>query len=226
MKLVLFDVDGTLVDGQHMICAAVHQAYDDHGLPRPERARVLSIIGLSLPDAFARLANGAVHPLDDLVASYKNAFFALRARPDSMENLYPGARETVLALAKRPDIVLGVATGKSRRGVETVLGHYDLLEHFSCFETADSAPSKPDPGMVLNALRDTGARASETVVIGDSIYDMEMAKAAGVTAIGVAWGYHPVGDLRSAGADTVIDNFSALVPTLDALWTSRAQVHA
>ncbi|MBV9556271.1 MAG: HAD hydrolase-like protein, partial [Pseudolabrys sp.] len=128
-KLVLFDVDGTLVDSQHMICAAMHQAYDDHALPRPTHERVRSIIGLSLSDAFTHLAEGADHPVAGLVERYKAAFFALREKPDSMESLYPGARDAVMQLARR--VTLGVATGKSTRGVEAVLGHYGLLDLFT-----------------------------------------------------------------------------------------------
>ena len=91
MKLVIFDIDGTLVDSQHLICGAMHQAYDRHGLPKPARQRVLALVGLSLPDTFTRLANGAAHPIETLVEAYRDAFQTLRARPNSMEPLYPGA---------------------------------------------------------------------------------------------------------------------------------------
>jgi phosphoglycolate phosphatase len=216
MKLVIFDIDGTLVDSGHMICAAVHRAYDDHGLPRPERARVLSIVGLSLPDAFATLAAGAAHPIEALVRSYSQAFSALRESLP-VEALYPGARETVLALSARPDVALGIATGKSTRGVERVLGAHGLLKHFVTVQTADTAPSKPDPGMVFNALRATAVEPGSATVIGDSVYDMQMAKAAGATAIGVGWGYNPPERLRAAGADLIVDDFAALIPALDRL---------
>jgi phosphoglycolate phosphatase len=218
MKLVIFDIDGTLVDSQHLICGAVHQVYDRHGLPKPARERVLALVGLSLPDTFTRLADGAAHPVEAMVESYREAFSALRAQPNSMEPLYPGAEEAIVRLAKRDDIALGIATGKSLRGIEVVLGHYKLLAHFTTVQCADTAPSKPDPGMVLNALRETGRSADDTVLIGDSIYDMQMAKAAGVRALGVAWGYHPPADLTAAGADAIVEDFVALDAALDALW--------
>ena len=222
MKLVIFDIDGTLVDSQHLICGAVHQVYDRHGLPKPARERVLALVGLSLPDTFTRLADGAAHPVEAMVESYREAFTALRAQPNSMEPLYPGAEEAIVRLAKRDDVVLGIATGKSMRGIEVVLGHYKLLPHFTTIQCADTAPSKPNPGMVLNALRDTGVAAEDAVLIGDSIYDMQMAKAAGVRAIGVPWGYHPPDDLTAAGADVIVEDFAALDDALGALWPVHA----
>ncbi len=221
MKLLIFDIDGTLVDSQHLICAAVHEAYDRHGLVRPARERILSMVGLSLPDTFRHLANGAGHPVESLVAAYRDAFTALRAS-SAMEPLYPGASEVIGRLARREDIALGIATGKSTQGVSIVLGHHGLLDRFVTIQTADTAPSKPDPGMVHNALRDTACMPQDAVVIGDSIYDMQMAKAAGAKAIGVAWGYHAPDDLHAAGADVVIGQFTALEPALDKLWALHA----
>ena len=81
MKLVIFDIDGTLVDSQHLICGAMHQAYDRHGLPKPARERVLALVGLSLPDTFTRLADGAAHPVEAMVESYREAFRWSAAAP-------------------------------------------------------------------------------------------------------------------------------------------------
>ena len=218
MKLILFDVDGTLIDSQRMICAAMRQAYDDHGLPCPPVPQVLSIVGLSLDDAFRRLAGGADHPIDSLAARYKEAFFTLRAAGGEPSPLYPGAREAIDALRGRDDVILGLATGKSRRGVAAMLDQHALHGIFATVQTADTAPSKPDPAMVLAAMRETGVPAEDTVLIGDTVYDITMARAAGATGIGVAWGYHPVGDLHKAGAHTVLDTFEALDPALAVLW--------
>jgi phosphoglycolate phosphatase len=211
-RLVIFDCDGTLVDSQHMICSAMQSAFDAHGLPCPPREKVLSIVGLSLNEAFAVLGDGL--PAASLVARYKDAFFALRQRSDYLEPLYPGAAETVRALAARDDVVLGIATGKSQRGVRAVLGAHGLLDHFHVIKTSDDAPSKPDPGMVLQAISESGVDAADAVMIGDSIYDMAMARAAGAAAIGVAWGYHTPQALREAGARQVISGFSELMPLI------------
>ena len=222
LKLVIFDCDGTLVDSQHMICAAMRQAYEANNLSVPERKHLLAIVGLSLPDAFRRLAlhaaDGAEHPIESLVTCYRTAFAALRHADDHLEPLYVGAREAIDALARRPDTSLGIATGKSQRGVRAVLGRHGLAGRFATIQTSDDAPSKPHPGMVLAAMRETGAAPPDTVVVGDTVFDLEMARAAGASAIGVGWGYHPASALRAAGADAMIETFAELLPTLDRLW--------
>jgi phosphoglycolate phosphatase len=153
-----------------------------------------------------------------MVERYKAAFFALRQSEEHLEPLYPGAREAVTALAARGDVVLGMATGKSRRGVAAVLGRHGLFEHFSTIHTSDTAPSKPHPEMVLAAMRETGAAPADTIVIGDTAFDMTMARAAGARGIAVGWGYHPRASLVEAGAHAVIEDFSELLPALEAMW--------
>jgi phosphoglycolate phosphatase len=226
LKLVIFDCDGTLVDSQHMICAAMRQAYEANNLSVPAREQVLAIVGLSLPDAFRRLAattsREADHPVEALVTCYKSAFAELRSSVDHLEPLYPGARDAIDTLAARPDTLLGIATGKSQRGVRAVLGRHGLAERFATIQTSDDAPSKPHPGMVLAAMRETGAAPHDTVVVGDTVFDLEMARAAGAGAIGVAWGYHPASALREAGAHAMIDAFAELVPALDRWWGGGA----
>jgi phosphoglycolate phosphatase len=227
--LVIFDCDGTLVDSQGMICAAMQQAYGAHGLSVPPREQLLAIVGLSLPDAFRRLAqcekNGIDHPVSSLVEQYRIAFAALRQSEQHLEPLYPGAREAIDALTARPGIVLGIATGKSQRGVRAVLGRHGLDDRFVTIQTADDAPSKPHPGMVLAAMREAGVDARDTVVVGDTVFDVEMARAAGARAIGVAWGYHPVPALIDAGADAIVEDFSGLAGTLDRLWSTADAAH-
>lgn len=221
MKLVIFDCDGTLVDSQHMIVAAMTQAYRAHELPVPRREVLLSVVGLSLIEAFTKLGEGQNQfPAESLAEHYRDAFHAMRGPGAPVEPLYPGAAEAIAELTQRGDVVLGVATGKSQRGVRLVLGHHGLLEHFITIKTADDAPSKPDPEMVLAAMREAGAEPVDTIVVGDTAYDMAMARAAGASGIGVTWGYHPRTALESAGAVAVIDRFEKLLPTLDSIWAS------
>lgn len=224
LKLIIFDCDGTLVDSQHMIVAAMHEAYRAHHLPVPVRERLLSIVGLSLADAFRTLGEGHPdYPVTSLVEWYRAAYAALRQAQVHVEPLFPGARDTIEALARRPETVLGIATGKSRRGVEGVLARHDLLAYFLTIKTADDAPSKPDPAMVIEAMRETGAVPADTVVVGDTAFDIKMARAAGVAGVGVAWGYHPPDALRAAGAVAVIEQFPQLVPTLERMWAAPAR---
>jgi phosphoglycolate phosphatase len=224
MKLILFDVDGTLMDSQHMICAAMELAYRGQGLACPPPEAVRAIIGLSLVNAMRQLAAGADHPIDGLVAGYKDAFTTMRQDGSWKAPLFPGARAAIDTLRKRSDVVLGVATGKSRRGVAAMVETHGLEGVFITIQTADTAPSKPHPGMVLDAMRETGIGPENTVVIGDTVFDMEMAKNAGASAIGVSWGYHPVADLDASGAASIINNFAALDPALAALWPAAANL--
>jgi len=222
LKLIVFDCDGTLVDSQHMICAAMQRAYDAHGIVCPPRETVLSIVGLSLREAFDTLGcDEKGFPVETMIERYKEAFFDLRHSPAHQEPLYPGARDSILSLAAREDCLLGIATGKSQRGVRAILEHHDLLSHFSTIMTADDAPSKPDPGMLLHAMRETGAQPRDTVMIGDTSYDMAMARAAGVTAIGVNWGYHAPQMLHESGADIVLSDYAGLDAALGGLLFAR-----
>jgi phosphoglycolate phosphatase len=205
---VIFDVDGTLVDSQNMIVAAQREAFAACGLEPPSRARSLSIVGLSLAEAFTALV-GADGPIEALAEAYKAAFGRLRADPACEEPLFPGAEALIARLAARSDIMLGIATGKSRRGVAHILETHGWTDVFATVQTADDAPSKPDPTMLRQALADTGIQADSAVMIGDTSFDMGMAKAARLHAVGVSWGYHPVAALREAGADTIIDSFEA-----------------
>ncbi|MGB9367475.1 MAG: HAD-IA family hydrolase [Xanthobacteraceae bacterium] len=219
LKLIVFDCDGTLVDSQHMIVAAMTKAYGAHSLPLPARDVLLSVVGLSLVEAFTKLGDGVEEfPAESLVGHYRDAFHAMRVPGSPVEPLYPGAADAIAELARRDDVALGVATGKSQRGVRLVLGHHGLLEHFITIQTADDAPSKPHPGMVLAAMREAGVEAEDTIVVGDTVYDIVMARAAGAAGVGVTWGYHPGAALAEAGALAVVDRFANLVPTLDRIW--------
>ncbi|MDO9413000.1 MAG: HAD-IA family hydrolase [Pseudolabrys sp.] len=226
MKLVLFDVDGTLMDSQHMICAAMDMAYRGQGLVCPPPEAVRSIIGLSLANAIRQLAEARDHPIDGLVEGYKEAFRTMRLSGTWKAPLYPGARDAIERLRKRDDVVLGVATGKSRRGVDAMVETHGLEGVFMTIQTADTSPSKPDPGMVLSGMRETGIGPEDTVVIGDTAFDMQMAKNAGASAIGVSWGYHAVADLHATGASSVVDDFNALDDALAALWSAKMKVPA
>lgn len=216
-RLVIFDVDGTLVDSQAHIVGAMTRAFTAQGLAPLPRETVLSIVGLSLPQAVARLLPDAAPALcGAVVESYKDSFAMLRAQDASP--LYPGARETLEALRARDDVLLGVATGKSRRGLDHLMAAHGLQGWFVTCQVADDHPSKPHPSMLLTALDETGASADGAVMIGDTVFDIEMGRAAGVRTLGVSWGYHPVAALEQAGADRVIHGFEALIPALDAGW--------
>jgi phosphoglycolate phosphatase len=133
--------------------------------------------------------------------------------------MFPGALEAIAGLAARPDTLLGIATGKSRRGVDRLLEREGLAGVFATIMTADDAPSKPHPAMIQQAMAETGAEANGTVMIGDTSFDILMARAASVRGIGVGWGYHDAEELTEAGAEAVAADFSEL---LSLLWRGKA----
>lgn len=204
MKLVVFDCDGTLIDGQASICAAMEAAFGQFGLALPPRNEVRRAVGLSLPRAIARLLPDAETEQHlALVEAYKQAFRAARSSGELQQPLYEGTAALLDGL-REAGWLLGVATGMSRRGLDHCLAMHGLTGHFATLQTADDHPSKPHPAMLEAALREAGAKAREAVMIGDTAYDMAMARAAGVRAIGVDWGYHEAGELRAAGAEAVV----------------------
>lgn len=210
-KLVVFDCDGTLVDSQHMICAAMNAAFRACGLGLPDALAVRRVVGLSLVEAVAVLLPDADTALHIKVADlYKAGFRDLREQ-HHQEPLYPG---TVDALKTLHDAgyLMGVATGKSRRGLDSVLSRNGLGHFFVTLQTADDAPGKPHPQMVLQAMDEAGASPANTIVVGDTSYDMGMAKAAGAAAIGVSWGYHEPQELTEHGASAVIRDYDELAP--------------
>lgn len=213
-RLAVFDVDGTLVDSQGHILAAMAAAFAAVGAAMPAREAVLGIVGLSLPVAVATLAPGI--PAEDrlrLVEAYKDHFADLRRR--GATPVFPGAAELLARLAARDDLLLGIATGKSRRGLMHLLDETGWRGHFVTLQVADDHPSKPDPSMLRAALAETGIAPAAAVMIGDTDYDIAMGRAAGVGTIGVTWGYHPAARLQAAVPGQVVTDFAALGAALD-----------
>ncbi len=219
LRLVVFDCDGTLVDSAHTIVAAMVETWRAYGLDRPPAPRaVREVIGLPLQEAIARLyPEGDAEDHRRLTAHYRNAFRTLREAPDHDEPLYPGVVEALDALA-RTEILLGVATGKSRRGLLATLRRHGLHERFAVLKTADDGPGKPNPDILLDAIAEAGAVPETTAMVGDTVFDMEMATKAGAAAIGVNWGYHEAEELHAAGARCVLRSFDDLLPALAGVW--------
>jgi len=215
MRLVVFDVDGTLVDSQADIVASMAAAFAAVGLDAPARQEVLSIVGLSLPMAMQALAPNADHAR--MVQTYKDSYAQLRLiKGADSSPLYPGARDALDRLRARDDRLMGVATGKSKRGLDGLIDAHGLDGYFLTRQVADFHPSKPHPAMLRAALDDAGVDARAAVMVGDTSFDAQMAHAAGIPFIGVSWGYHPVHLLE--GAETVLSDFSELDAALAALW--------
>lgn len=214
LRLALFDCDGTLVDSQASIVAAMASAFAACGLPPPDPGPVRSVVGLSLPQAILRLVPEAeAAAVSRLGKAYQAAYAALRQPDAPLDPLFPGMLDVLDAL-EAAGVLLGIVTGKSRKGLIATLESHNLSGRFVTLVTADDAPGKPHPGMTEMALDAVGAAPHQAVVIGDTVYDMEMAKAAGTGAIGVSWGYHAPAALRAAGAALVVEEAAALPPAI------------
>lgn len=203
LRLAIFDCDGTLVDSQHAIVAAMDAAFTAMALVPPSRAAVLSIVGLSLEGAIARLAPEQ-HPalISELAGHYRRYNIRVRESGQAFDPLYDGIAALLERLAA-DGWLMGVATGKALRGLNHVLATHGLAHHFVTLQTADLHPSKPHPSMIEAALAETGVEREHAVMIGDTSFDMLMAGAAGVRGLGVGWGYHPPAELVASGAATV-----------------------
>lgn len=202
-RLAVFDCDGTLVDGQAHVCDTMEQAFLEAGLPAPDRNEVRRSVGLSLPVAIRRLAPDLDEKLNaELVQAYKQGFFARRQNGLVDEPLYHGIRELLLGLTDA-GWLLAVATGKSRRGLDACLERHGLADLFVSLQTSDRHRSKPHTDMLDAALLEAGVTPESAVMIGDTTFDILMARDAQVRALGVAWGYHTPEELLQAGAETI-----------------------
>ena len=216
-RLAIFDCDGTLVDSGHNICLAMEECFLRAKLEPPSRERTRRVVGLSLVEAMRSIvpdANPELHV--SLAEDYKLAFQSLRGRGLVEEPLYEGIADLIEALDE-DGWLLGVATGKSDRGLSLCLERHGLGRRFVTLQTADRHPSKPHPSMIEQALADAGASPDASIMIGDTSYDMAMARAAGVTAIGVSWGYHEPEELKAAGADFIAEHPRDIIMFVKAL---------
>lgn len=213
-RLAVFDCDGTLVDGQADVCWAMERAFTRAGLDAPDVSAVRRIVGLSLPAAVRSLAPDLA---DDRIIAvtefYRSSYRARREEGLLDEPLYDGIADLLRDL-HGAGWQLAVATGKSDRGLAACLATHGIADLFVSLQTADRHPSKPHPAMLEAALFEAGAQPEQAVMIGDTSFDMLMARHARVAAIGVSWGYHSVAELRASGARHVAEDAAMLAAVL------------
>lgn len=217
MDLIIFDLDGTLINSEAIILGAQYEAFRRCGRVHPGREAGLGIVGLTLDIAMARLA-GLAEPDDMLTETYRQVFGAMRVQaetdPALDEPLFAGVAETLAELKRHSGLKLGIATGKSRKGAEFIVARHGWQDLFDTVQSADDAPSKPHPGMIERAMAETGASPARTAMVGDSSFDIEMAVAAGVVPVAVSWGFQPVENLVALGARHVLRDFPELPAAL------------
>ena len=219
MRLIIFDCDGTLVDSQNTIVGSMTAAFKDLGYEAPRPEKIRGLIGLSLEKTIRNLLpTPDLVKVDRLVAAYKKQFFENHVREEvPLDPLFPHA-DKVLRTLHSEGYQLGVATGKSKRGLEVILEGHKLRDIFVTLQTADEHPGKPHPSMLHQAMMETGMEAHDTLMLGDTSFDMTMAVNAGVHPVGVIWGYHSEDDLRAAGANTILGDYHELMPCVERLW--------
>ena len=219
IKLAIFDCDGTLVDSGATIHSALQSTFDTHGLDCPPRDVTKKVIGLSLVESFAVLVPDGDHAA--LTRTYKDAFFAMRGAGRVEEPLFDGIIELLDEL-EADGWLLGVATGKSDRGLKYCLEGHGLSERFVTLQTADRNLSKPHPAMALAAMAEAGADPAQTIFVGDTGWDMGCARAAGAGALGAGWGYHEIEELTAAGAHAVAAEPAEIMALADQ-WIGRSK---
>jgi phosphoglycolate phosphatase len=222
LRLVVFDVDGTLVDSQADIISCMNAAFAGLGQPLPARSDVLALVGLSLDVLMPQLApdvTPAQH--SQLIEAYKDAYMTRRRTAGTVASspLYEGAMDCLHRLNAMPDVLLGVATGKSKRGLDKLIEGHGLEGLFVTQQVADFHPSKPHPAMLHTAMAEAGVEAADAIMVGDTSFDMDMAASAGMRAIGVNWGYHSPEKLQAA--TRLVDRFDQLEQTLSEMWSDQ-----
>ncbi len=204
VKLIIFDWDGTLMDSAAKIINCLLAAVGDVGLPSLDRDAARQIIGLSLNDAFNTLfPDASLEQHRELVERYRSHFLT---KDRTVMQLFPGVLKYLHELCSR-GYLLAVATGKGRRGLDQALTDTATSQLFAATRCADEAPSKPHPKMLLDILDQTGVEASEAVMVGDTVFDLQMANEAGVYALAVTYGMHDVAQLHAHDPLACVNSF-------------------
>lgn len=213
LKLAIWDMDGTIVDSREVIQTAMVRCFEGMGLPTPDYEDVRKTIGLGLHEAVQALAPD--YPdIPGLADAYRNAFVARRAESDFKEPLYDGAIATLERLAN-DNWLIGMATGKSHRGIRAIFEMHPLEPYFDTIWCADDGPGKPHPHMCEQAMKALGAEPHQSLIIGDAVHDISMGRNAGIHTLGVSWGFGKAHELEAVGAHEVHHSFDTLNESLD-----------
>ena len=217
-KLVIMDLDGTLVDSQEFIISATTVAFRDEGLKVPKRENILSIIGLSLTEAF-RVLNKDLNEkqIKKLISTFKNCYNTF-SQEQLISPLYENAKNFLENLKRNEEIILAIATGKGLKGLLQILKAHNLESFFSKLQTSDFYPSKPDPTMLVSLMKTLKIKTEDAVMVGDTDFDISMAHRAGIKSIGVLWGYHSISRIKLMKPTAIVENFADLEQKINELF--------
>jgi phosphoglycolate phosphatase len=204
MRLIVFDCDGTLVDSQQTIITATQTALAAHDFAAPSRRDILYAVGLPIDVALrGHVPQASDDQIVNMLDLYRETYQDLVQQDDRGQVMFNGMYDQIAELGGLDDTLLGIITMKSRRGLNRVVDAYDIRKFFQVLKSADDGPGKPAPDLMLDAMRETGTAPEQSLMIGDTSFDIMMAKAAGAQAIGVGWGYQTVDELEQSGADDI-----------------------
>lgn len=209
MRLAIFDLDGTLIDSVALIVETVVASFTAAGHTVPNEKAIRAISGITAREALGILApDVAPEQVDLIMDTYRDEY--LKRAGAGREPLFDGALAALDRLQADPETIIAVATGKGYHGAVTLLESHGIIDRFDSIQTPDHNRGKPHPQMIETAMQKAGIERGRTVMIGDTVHDMRMARAANVGAIGVAWGYHEIVELEEAGAHLVLQSFDEL----------------
>lgn len=217
LRFAAFDLDGTLIDSAGSIVSNVMACWADCGFPEidPEDAR--RIIGLPWETSVRALLPGAGEAEFVKIRNYyDDVRNGKKTRPPTEEIAFDGAHD-ILDVLEEQGYLLGLVTSRSGGRLQELLESHNLQDRFLTHKTADMGPGKPNPHLLIEAMNDLGVERENTVMIGDTTFDIQMAVNAGAGSVGVSWGVHEVHELHDAGAHHVVDAFHELPSVLDGL---------
>jgi phosphoglycolate phosphatase len=217
LRLAVFDLDGTLIDSAAAIVEAIRACWSACGFPDVEPDRVRRVIGLPWEDSVPLLMPGSgKRELELIRAYYDDIAHGRRTAPPRDVVPFPGAHDALAAL-EADDVLLAIVTSRGNHRVHEILERCGFAGQFVTVKTVDHGPGKPNPYLLREAMSEAGARPGETVMVGDTTYDILMAVNAGTASVGVSWGVHEAQELIGAGARRVVDRFEEIPPALRAL---------
>ena len=206
-KLIIFDWDGTLMDSQARIVACLREAANDSDVEQLAESQLKNIIGLGLNEAISALYPFlTAQRIAQFAERYRYHFVTANETPSA---LFAGVRNMLQQLLEQ-DFMLAVATGKARRGLDQVLNDTDLKNHFQGSRCADETRSKPHPQMLEELLDDFAMSADETIMVGDTGYDLLMANSVNMDALAVSYGVNDKKDLLMHNPIACLDSVSEL----------------
>jgi phosphoglycolate phosphatase len=217
LRLAAFDLDGTLLDSANSIVTGVMACWEACGFPLPEPDHVRRIIGLPWEESIRELLPGAGDAEFARIRAHHEAVArGERPRPPHEQKLFPGALEMLDAVAEA-GYLLAIITSRSSHRLAELLEAENIHKRFVSLKTTDNGPGKPNPHLMLQTLNETGVDREDAVMIGDTTFDILMARNAGTAAIGVTWGVHEPDELRDAGAHRIAVAMEELLPAMQGL---------